>query len=138
MLKYPSTVFRSKQTLLADQVICGIWLRAIRELSFGRRNPNGGRPRLCDRVGGFSSWNELLKQEIGMGRKTAGRWMLIVSAVEQLAEREGINLRETTQKPPSEWTPEEALFVDSTVKNLTWRKTSGQLLKSIHPPSKPN
>lgn len=114
----------------ATKALCGLRLRFLREHYFGPRNPNGGRPKKTGKITGFS-WGSLLAEKLGINEETAKVWMRLADAVELLAEREGISLRETCEKLPWNWTPEEAQLMESTVQKLTGDKTQRQLLQSM-------
>jgi hypothetical protein len=65
----------------------------------------------------------------GIGISCATHWMRLADAFERLAEREGISLREVLEKPPWDWSPEEAALVNDTVHQLCDGKTQVQILK---------
>lgn len=112
----------------AAKALCGIKLRALREHYFGPRNPNGGRPKKP--TNGEASWESMVADKIGIPPNTAKTWMKMADVVESLAEGENLGLRDTLEKLPWDWTPEESAAVDAAVHRLTEDKTQRELLQS--------
>lgn len=109
----------------AAKALCGLRLRALREHYFGPRTV--GRPKAS---ANDTTWDNLLADRLGITRPTARVWMDLASAVEQLAVREGLDLRATCEKLPWDWTPEESALIEATVNKLTEDKTQRQLLQA--------
>lgn len=114
----------------AAKALCGLRLRLLRTFYLGPRNPSGGRPKKRQCFGDFKSWPEMLMARIGISDETATNWMKMADAVELLAEREGTSLRETCEKLPWNWTPEETERLEKIVHKLTQDKTQRDLLQS--------
>lgn len=109
----------------AAKALCGLRLRALREHYFGPRMV--GRPK---KSGMDTTWDGLLADRLGITRQAAENWMKMADAVEQLADRQGLDLRATCEKLPWDWTPEEAAAIEATVNRLTEDKTQRQLLQA--------
>ncbi|MFT3991855.1 MAG: hypothetical protein QM680_10650 [Luteolibacter sp.] len=124
----------------AAKALCGLKLRALREHYFGKRNPNGGRPKKTpNRLGfspdeetphdlGFSTWAELLADKCRITDQTASNWMRMADAVEELAERESLNLRDIITKLPWDWTLMESITLETAVHKITEGRSQKELL----------
>lgn len=128
-MKFRSIVLRPTCDGAAQTTIFGLRLRSIRTGLFGPRIAGGGRPGIRESSKDFPSWVKLLTEEIGIGEATAQNWMRLADAAEILAEREGLSLRETCEKLPWDWTPEETRMLETTVQQLAEGKTQRELLQ---------
>jgi hypothetical protein len=105
-------------------------LRALRVHYFGPRSSKGGRPKKMPNDSGFSSWDSLLADRVGISERVAENWMKMADAIEQLAEHQGLDLRTTCEKLPWDWTPEESALIDATVHKLCEDKSQRELLQA--------
>ena len=112
----------------AAKALCGIKLRALRTYYFGPRNPRGGRPKKA--ANHDVSWENLVVNKCGIPKKTAETWLKLADVVQGMAEGENLGMRDTLEKLPWDWTPEESAAVDAAVQRLTEDKTQRELLQS--------